>query len=537
LHFTRIMSRRAALSRAFIIGCFVAGAVACSVQPADPPPEKGPLPASVYDDLGAVNGNAAFHAIVSMKVKDAQGLDALLASQYDPSSSQFRKFISADEVIARFSPSEADVDLVRGVLEGRGLKVARVAHNRLMLEISGTIAQYNAAFQTVVHLYVNKDENARTKALSSLYAPLRPPTIPAQLKDVVEDVIAVDPAVEPGDLSPEAKVNVAMPEQPDQGLVPDQISKAYGYDKLAARGAKGKGATIGLVIGSTYKMLDAKGFWKVFNITREEPVNKLTSDVAKDRVVEAALDVQWAGALAPEAKMIVYTAPDIHEASLLFAFNEAIGLGEVDVLSDSFSHSESTVSRGVANQYEASAKMAAAIGMTVVAASGDSGGVDVPATVPHVTAVGGTQLTFQGDQTNEVVWNQSGAGRSRYFPVPGYQAGPARGADGRAIPDVSMNAQTYYWVYHIDGWHRRGGTSFAAPVFAAMIAVIDGERKAQGKPNLGFLNPILYGDSKVQRTFRDVTDGATGRYTASQGWDFASGWGTPNAPALADALK
>ena len=112
-----------------------------------------------------------------------------------------------------------------------------------------------------------------------------------------------------------------------------------------------------------------------------------------------------------------------------------------------------------------------------------------------------------------------------------------KGADGRVIADVALNAQTFYWVTHLGEWQRRGGTSFAAPVFAAMVAVIDGERRARGEPPLGFVNPVLYSDARVQAAFRDVTEGATGRYRASKGWDYASGWGSPDGVALADALR
>ena len=515
----------------------LAAVTACGQPDAPEAKANGPLPSSVYDDAGPVPPEAAIHALVGMKVKDAAALDDLVRAVSEPGSPSFREFIRPADAIARFSPTDDDVAAARRAVETRGLKVARVSTNRLVLEVTGTVAQFNATFDTEVHLYVNKDASARTKSLASLYAPARAARLPRELATVARDVLAVDPAVEKGELKPESKVDLAMPDKPADGLVPAQIAKAYGFDALEKRGARVQGASLGLVVGASYKVNDAKAFWKLFGVDREAPIDHLTSDPPTTRVVESALDVQWAGALAPGAKLVIYTAPDIHETSLIYAFNEAIALGEVDVLSDSFAHRESSVSRAGAEQYETCAKLAAVVGMTVVAASGDSGGIDLPATAPHVTAVGGTQLVLDGDASREVVWNQSGSGRSNYFGVPAYQASAARGADGRVIADVALNAQTFYWVAHLGEWQRRGGTSFAAPVFAAMIAVIDGERRARGEPPLGFVNPVLYGDRAVQAAFRDVTEGATGRYQASKGWDYASGWGSPDGAALADALR
>jgi kumamolisin len=145
-------------------------------------------------------------------------------------------------------------------------------------------------------------------------------------------------------------------------------------------------------------------------------------------------------------------------------------------------------------------------------------------------------LALDGETLHESAWTKSGAGPSRYFARPSWQAAVSPASKGRAVADVALNAEQHYWMIYLGEWEQHGGTSFAAPVFAALVAVIDGHRRQSGRPPVGFLNPILYSDAAVQASFRDVVEGATGSFAASVGWDHASGWGAPRGTALADSI-
>lgn len=184
--------------------------------------------------------------------------------------------------------------------------------------------------------------------------------------------------------------------------------------------------------------------------------------------------------------------------------------------------------------------MAAALGITVISAGGDSAQPDVPATSPYVTSVGGTSLSLASDGTilAERAWSASGSGDSLTFARPDWQAGVVAG-DKRAVSDVALHASVDpapYWIYYLQEWRRYGGTSFSAPVFAGMIAVINDYRNAQGMPPVGFLNSLLYTDPEVQSAFGDITSGQTEFHMAAPGWDYPTGWGSPRAWELAQAL-
>jgi kumamolisin len=185
--------------------------------------------------------------------------------------------------------------------------------------------------------------------------------------------------------------------------------------------------------------------------------------------------------------------------------------------------------------------MGAALGMTIAVASGDSARPDVPSTSPYVTCVGGTRLTVgsDGEVAAESAWAQSGSGNARYLPIPWYQEEVITESSGkRAVSDVAVHASSTpgYWVYYLAQWNHYGGTSFSAPVFAGMIAVVNQYRAAQGKPPAGLLNPLLYRSPEVQGTFRDIVHGKTDLFEARPGWDYPTGWGAPDIAKLADAL-
>lgn len=210
----------------------------------------------------------------------------------------------------------------------------------------------------------------------------------------------------------------------------------------------------------------------------------------------------------------------------------------MNVITNSFAHREDSEPRAVHEAYGRSASMAAALGISIASASGDSAGVDVPSSSPYVTAVGGTVIEMDGlDVRSEVGWWYSGSGLSRTFKTPTWQEGLPEVGTKRAVADVALNAETGYWYLFLGVMRPNTGTSFGAPIFAGLLAVVNSAREAQGKPPVGFVNRHLYTDPRVQATFRDITVGRTDRgYFTRPGWDIPTGWGAPDAEGLFQTL-
>ena len=264
---------------------------------------------------------------------------------------------------------------------------------------------------------------------------------------------------------------------------------------------------------------------------------------------ESKLDVQWAHAIAPLARIVLIEMPNSLSTSILGANLLAARLGK-GVVSMSFGSAEAGWSPSV-DAYFAGA------GMTYVAAAGDSGTqVLWPAVSPNVLAVGGTSLNWAGTGTRyEAAWARSGGGMSAYEALPAWQSGvtPAGGAAlaRRAVPDVAFNADPMtgeYVALTLPGaatvWSAYGGTSIAAPQWAGVVAVANAIRAANGKAALGDIHSLLYKSIAAvpgvyAASMGDVVDGTNGSCAtcrAGAGFDQATGWGTPSATGLLGAL-
>jgi kumamolisin len=275
------------------------------------------------------------------------------------------------------------------------------------------------------------------------------------------------------------------------------------------------------------------------------------------------LDIEVAGAIAPKADVVVYFAPNT-DAGFVDAISQAAHASPTPTaISISWGQSEDDWTAQARDAMDSALADAAALGVTVTAASGDDGssdraasGVhcDFPASSPHILGCGGTTLQADpssGTVTSETVWNggssggSTGGGVSDVYPVPDWQtsagvptrSGGGRRGTGRGVPDVAGNADpsTGYQVY-VDGQDQVfGGTSAVAPLWAGLIA-----RLAQSVGHsLGLLQPTLYAGAAGQaaKGFRDITDGDNGAYAAGPGWDACTGLGVPDGTALLDVLR
>ncbi|HET9645659.1 MAG TPA: S53 family peptidase, partial [Burkholderiaceae bacterium] len=261
---------------------------------------------------------------------------------------------------------------------------------------------------------------------------------------------------------------------------------------------------------------------------------------------EAALDVEWAHAMAPRARIILIESPDSQLDSLLGAIQLANSMGP-GIVSMSFGATEGGWVTSVDPVFQAA-------GMTYLAATGDNGAeVSWPAVSPNVLAVGGTTLSYNGTATRgETAWSGSGGGISAYVSAPLYQAG-APGISvlsQRAVPDVAFNADPmsgqYVAVADKAGvhWVAGGGTSISTPQWAGLIAAGNALRQQGGKAAIGLPHITIYTSASAPgnyaSAFADIISGGNGtcglQCSAHPGFDMVTGLGTPNVAGLLPML-
>ena len=264
---------------------------------------------------------------------------------------------------------------------------------------------------------------------------------------------------------------------------------------------------------------------------------------------EIALDVQWAHATAPLARVVLIEAPDATLNSLLGAIKLANAMGP-GIVSMSFGATEGNWTASVDSAFSGA-------NMSYLAATGDSGAsVQWPAVSPKVLAVGGTTLSYSGSGArSESSWSGTGGGTSLYTPTPSYQTSAVPGMGSvahRTVADVAFNADPSTGQYvavatpgaSAVSWLSVGGTSLSTPQWAGIIAVANALRAQTAKAALGAPHAVLYGQiaavpGSYAAAFADVTKGSDGTCatcTAKTGYDPLSGIGTPNVASLLGSL-
>ena len=464
--------------------------------------------------------------------------------------------LSREEFARDHGADPADFALVRTFAQAYGLAVLQEHPARRTSILSGTVAQFSAAFEVQLHQMAHGGGTyrGRTGAVH----------LPAELSAVVEAVLGLDnrPQARPHFRSrpPIGNVNWRRAASAPASFTPPQIASLYGFPS-----GTGEGECVALIeLGGGFRPADIGTYFAglkvgppaVTAVSVDHGTNSPTGD-ANGPDGEVMLDVEVVGAIAPNARIVVYFAPNT-DAGFLDAVSTAIhdSTNDPSVLSISWGGPESSWTSQAMTVMDEAFQAAAALGITICVASGDNGSsdgvddgadhVDFPASSPFALACGGTSLhAAQTGIASETVWDDgakggaSGGGISTFFPAPAWQEGlSASTALGksipltmRGVPDVSGDAdpETGYDV-RVDGSDTViGGTSAVAPLWAALIARIN---QSSGKA-AGFINPRLY---RNPQALRDVTRGANGDFTAQTGWDACTGLGSPNGAALASIV-
>lgn len=357
---------------------------------------------------------------------------------------------------------------------------------------------------------------------------------------------------------------------------PAQIRTAYAIQPLLNDGRNGSGEVITIIDAYQNPTMtsDLATFDSAFSLHAPPsfqtiaPFGLTPFDASNPEHVgwsgEIALDVEWAHAVAPRARIVLALAPSDSSADLLATERYVIQHHIGDVISMSYIEAEQCEPPGLLSEEHSLFASATARGVTLVAGSGDWGAaqfscdessfikaVGAPASDPNVTGVGGTELRANlqtGAYSQESIWQgeegAGGGGFSTFFSRPSFQNGVKGIGATRGVPDVSMTASGAFGV--LVAWGSSGepyefwndyGTSGGTPIWAAIVAIAD-QSAGQG---LGNINPALYRLSRNAKAyahdFHDITVGNNDfppieGYRARPGWDAASGLGSPIADNL-----
>ena len=516
--------------------------------------------------IGRMPASQQLGLAITLPLRNQGQLQTLLQQLYDPASPNYRHFLTVPQFTEQFGPSVVDYQRVMGFMQSYGLKVTHIYPDRLAVNVTGSVANIEQAFQVTMQVYRHPTENR------TFYAP------------------DVEPSVELGIpvLSVEGLSTYSLPRpmlkraSPDQRVHSDQTGSGpsgqfLGSDIRTAYGAgtalDGSGQALGLIEIGPYNLSDVTAYFNTIGQPLNVPiVNVLLGEA--DGICsgcndgEEAIDVEQIISMAPNASALIVYLAYTSNVSAYNAYLQAANDNIVKQMSISFGWGGTPSSE---QDYETVFEELAAQGQSSFVASGDAGANcgegGYPGNSPNITDAGGTDLTTNGaggPWQSETGWVGSGGGWNTESPIPSgspnflwNQAPAINSTNGgnpnyRNIPDVAAEANTdNYFCSSGSCQGGIGGTSLAAPRWAGFVALVNQQAAANAtaagsNPTLGLLNPTIY-DTAVDADFHDMTSGSNynssapsgctpSEFSAGTGYDLVTGWGSPNGPTLINAL-
>jgi subtilase family serine protease len=567
-------------------------------------------------DLGSADPNAVIAVTVWLKLHNEAQLDNLVGQQYKKGSPNFHKWITQDTFNTSFSPTAQEIKSVQNFLTAHGLSVVAVAENNFYVMVQGAIGDIEKAFQVDIHNYnwkgqtyrsntgdpnISDASGAHVAAITGMddlgFAPnnvaptdgdgnaIAPVPLPANVTsngfffesqcfrapETHTFKSAAHKATYTGNRFGADINNTHLGHLAPCGYQPSELHTAYNVNSLYAKGFNGAGQTVVIVDawGSGTIAQDAEAFSQIyglpditssnFQVVKGDGIFNNNGVPNRPSIggwaLETTLDVEWAHAMAPGAKIALVVSPNGPNSPhgqgggpLFEAVNLAVARGLGNVVSNSWSTLEGFISPAATATMEGILKQAAAKGIDVNFASGDSGDnilatggfqtVDYPASSPNATGIGGTSLFLNPDNTIrfQTGWGNNltriadlaslgtppvvpplplgfqggaGGGSSLMFAKPAFQS--ALAGTTRQVPDISMVADPFTGVEIIQTLDQGsgpqlfveviGGTSVATPVFSGVMAVAS-QKAGHG---LGQAAPLLYGLSSGITDVVDVT--------------------------------
>lgn len=500
--------------------------------------------------LGPTDRTRQITVSLVLRVPHHAALARFLNAIADPRSPQYGATLGPAQFGARFGLPARRLVGLRRVLSARHLTIERVFPQRTSIALRGSVATLESLFSTRLFDHVGRDG-------VRYYAPASAPRLPAWL---AADAVGVT------GLSNEPVLRAA--DVPSGGLDPVTLARAYDIAPLRSQGITGAGQTIAVISFDSFQNGDLNTFDTRFRLTgpavQHVAVNGGTLPGSGQQ--EVNLDLDTIRSIAPGAQILDYEAPQAGTSDA-DVINRIVADGQARIVSSSWGRCDLLVSDAERAADENALAAARAAGITVFAASGDNGAydcqaedltdhrlsVDWPAASANVIAVGGTRLAVRqdGSYLAEYGWEDSlqggggGGGLASATSRPSWQAGPGvvNGESNglRQLPDVAGPADPDSGMVVVSGGsvHQVGGTSAAAPFWAATALLLRQYVARHGGHDPGFLGPALYAiaaDPRTAKAFHHALRGGNRRYSVTPGWNFVDGLGSPDAALLARAL-
>ena len=510
--------------------------------------------------VGRMQSDKVMTLNLVLALRDPDGLKAFLADIQNPKSANYRHFLTPTEFTAKFGPTQADYDAVVAFAKNSGLTVTGGTRDGMEVLVKGSVSTIEAAMHITMHTYQHPTESR------TFYAPDREPTInlPFNLWHVsgLDNFSLPHPLfVKKSDyaaahgISPEAVVSHATTGSgPSASFLGSDMRAAY-YGTGSLTGA---GQNLGLFEYVGTDLADLTTYFKNVGQTNNVPVTLLSTDGTSTACVDSR-----AGGSCDDTEQTLDMTQAIGMAPGLASLTNYIGSLDTAIISAMTTHSPLPTTIGCSwgwtpadpSTLDPYFQKMAAQGQNFFAASGDSSTWSKsneawPADDANVVSVGGTDLVTSkaaGPWSSETAWVDSGGGITPdSIAIPSYQqlSGVINSSNKgsttlRNGPDVSANANFTFYTCSDQTTclaNEYGGTSFAAPMWAGYIALVNQQLVANGKATLGFLNPTIYPQnvtSAYTTDFHDITSGTSGSYSAVTGYDLVTGWGSPNSGLLA----
>ena len=515
---------------------------------------------------GRLDAERHLRLAISLPLRNQQALADLLRQLQDPASQHYHKYLTPTQFARRFGPSERDYAAVAAFAQAHGLAVTRKHPNRVIMDVEGAVPDIETAFHFTMRTYRHPREHRQ------FYAPDADPAL--DLPVPVLGISGLDNYEPPrprlrinsiaapafGETLPHPRQN---PTAPNAGSGPDGLYAGDDFRAAYVPGATltGSGQTAALVEFDGYSAGDITYYESLTGSSNVRPTNILLdgfsgTPASLNGQIEVSLDIEMIIAMAPQVSNIL-----VYEAGPNGDWHDILNCMATDGFAKEISCSWYSAGAPADPVADEIFQQMAAQGQSFFSASGDddayTGLIPFPGDTPYITEVGGTMLTTNGAGgpfASEAVWNSgggsgSGGGISTQYAIPVWQQGVNMRANlgsttMRNTPDVALTAQNVYVRANAEDWSV-GGTSCAAPLWAAFIALVNQEAVANARPMAGFVNPSIYAiatGTDYGAAFHDTTAGnnfspsSPAQFPAVTGYDLCTGWGSPAGNALIYAL-
>jgi subtilase family serine protease len=496
--------------------------------------------------VGHLAADQRLSLALSLPLRNQSELEDLLHQIYDRQSPSYHHYLSVQEFTERFGPAASDYAAVVQFAESNGLTVIDKPANRMVLDVEAPASIIEKAFHVSLNLYQHPT------AARTFYAPDREPTVDLDIPLLhitgLDNVSIPRPKYVEGAENELTKRNATGSGPSGSFLGSDLRAAYYGSGSL-----KGAGQIVGIFAYRGVELSDIETYFNNAGQSLNVPINgisvngaSLSCPPSSCNDTEQSLDIEQAISMAPGMQELDFYVgkTDVSIFDQMASDNAAKTIS----CSYGWADNESTL--------DPIFEEMAAQGQTVFVATGDQGSATLanvvwPADDPWVVAVGGTVLTTAsagGAWKSETGWvNSAGMPSKNGVPIPSYQqlAGVIDSSNKgstklRNIPDVSSESNASQYVCAMGVCHNTGGgTSYAAPLWASYIALMNEQAADNGQAPMGFINTALYDigvGTNFTTDFHDITSGNNGAYTAVKGYDLVTGWGSPHGANLINAL-